>query len=99
MVGGASGGPTGRTGEDGFDFLIILNSRRKYWGGGKVAQSLKKSCERTHSKVKLSVRAAMLPENLEDLIQISIESDIADKIELGKLVEVFKLAKHRKIPL
>ena len=59
-------------------------------------------CERTHSKVKIInnyLRAAMLPERLEDLIQISTERDIADKIELEKLVEVFKLANHRKIPL
>ena len=41
----------------------------------------------------------MLPERLEDLIQRSTEKDIADKIELGKLAEVFKLANHRKIPL
>ena len=41
----------------------------------------------------------MLPERREDLIQLSTERDIADKIELEKLVEVFKLANHRKIPL
>ena len=31
--------------------------------------------------------------------KICTERDIADKIELEKLVEVFKLANHRKIPL
>ena len=41
----------------------------------------------------------MLPERLEDLIQISTERDIADRIELEKLVEVFQLANHRNIPL
>ena len=41
----------------------------------------------------------MLAERLEDLIQISTERDIADRIELEKLVEVFQLANHRKIPL
>ena len=41
----------------------------------------------------------MLPERLEDLIQLSTERDIADKIDLEKLVEVFKLANRSKIAL
>ena len=60
------------------------------------------SCERIHSRINIInnyLRAAMLPERLEDLVQISTECDIADKIELEKLVEVFRLANHRKIPL
>lgn len=60
------------------------------------------SCERTHSKVKIInnyLRAAMSPDRLEDLVQISSERDIADNIELSKLVEVFKLANHRKLLL
>ena len=60
------------------------------------------SCERTHSKVKIInsyLRAAMLPERLEDLVQISSERDIADSIELSKLVDVFKLANNRKLLL
>ena len=60
------------------------------------------SCERTHSKVKIIhnyLRAAMSPDRLEDLVQISSERDIADNIKLSKLVEVFKLANHRKLLL
>ncbi len=40
----------------------------------------------------------MSPDRLEDLVQISSERDIAD-IKLSKLVEVFKLANHRKLLL
>lgn len=60
------------------------------------------SCERTHSKVKIInnyLRAAMSPDRLEDLVQISCERDVAANIELSKLVEIFKLAKPRKLPL
>ena len=60
------------------------------------------SCERTHSKVKIIksyLRAAMSPDRLEDLVQISSERDIANNIELSKLVEIFKLAKPRKLLL
>ena len=60
------------------------------------------SCERTHSKVKIInnyLRASMSPDRLEDLVQISSERDIANNIELSKLVEMFKLAKPRKLPL
>ena len=41
----------------------------------------------------------MLPERLEDLIQLSSEIDIANKNDLEKLVVVFNLAKHSKISL
>ena len=41
----------------------------------------------------------MSPDRLEDLVQISSERDIANNIELNKLVEIFKLAKLRKLPL
>ena len=41
----------------------------------------------------------MSPDRLEDLVQISSERDIADNIKLSKLVEVFKLANHRKLLL
>ena len=60
------------------------------------------SCERTHSKVKIInnyLRASMSPDRLEDLVQISSERDIANNIELSKLVQMFKLAKPRKLPL
>ena len=60
------------------------------------------SCERTHSKVKIInnyLRAAMSPDRLEDLVQISSERDIADNIKLSKLVEVLKAANHRKLLL
>ena len=60
------------------------------------------SCERTHSKVKLInnyLRTAMSSERLEDLVEISCERDIADNIELHRMVEAFKLASERKIKL
>ena len=60
------------------------------------------SCERTHSKVKIInnyLRASMSPDRLEDLAQISSKRDIANNVELSKLVEIFKLAKPRKLPL
>jgi hypothetical protein len=56
------------------------------------------SCECTHSKVKIinnNLRVAMSPDRLEDLVQISNERDLANNIELSKLVEIFKLAKPR----
>ena len=58
------------------------------------------SCERTHSKVKVisnNLRVAMSPDRLEDLVQISNERDLANNIELSKLVEIFKLAKPHKL--
>ena len=36
---------------------------------------------------------------LEDLVQVSSEREIADKIELEKFVELFKLGSKRKLPL
>ena len=60
------------------------------------------SCERTHSKIKIInnyLRASMSDERLESLIQIAVEKDLADKIELGSLVDVFKTVKNRKLPL
>ena len=60
------------------------------------------SCERTHSKVKITnnyLRASMSPDILEDVVQISSERDIANNIDLCKLVEMFKLEKPRKLPL
>ena len=41
----------------------------------------------------------MSPDRLKDLVQISSERDIANNIELSNLVEIFKLAKPRKLPL
>ena len=38
-------------------------------------------------------------DRLERLVHISIERDIADKIELDTLVDTFRLAKNRKLPL
>ncbi len=60
------------------------------------------SCERAHSKVKLKntyVRASMSDDRLENLIKISIERDIAEKIELDNLVDAFKTKTNRKPPL
>lgn len=60
------------------------------------------SCERAHSKVKIVnnyLRASMSDERLESLVQISIERDVADKIELKTLVDTFKLASNRRLPL
>jgi hypothetical protein len=53
-------------------------------------------CECTHSKVKIiknNLRVAMPHDRLEDLVQIRNERDLANNIELSKLVEIFKLAK------
>ena len=41
----------------------------------------------------------MSDERLENLVHISIERDIADKIELDTLVDAFRLANNRKLPL
>ena len=60
------------------------------------------SCERVHSRVKIInnyLCASMSYERLESLVQINTECDIADKIELDSLLESFKLAKNRKLPL
>eukprot|EP00795_Rhopilema_esculentum_P016053 gene16053-7398_t len=60
------------------------------------------SCERTHSKDKIInnyLRAAMSPDRLEDLVQISSEREIAVNIALSKLEDVLKLANHRKLLL
>jgi hypothetical protein len=35
----------------------------------------------------------MSPDRLEDLVQISNERDLANNIELSKIVEIFKLEK------
>jgi hypothetical protein len=58
------------------------------------------SCERTHSKVKIvnnNLRVAMSPDRLEDLVQISNERDLANNIELSKIVEIFKFAKPHNL--
>ena len=60
------------------------------------------SCERALSKVKIInnyLRASMSDQRLENLVHISIERDIADKIELDTLVDTFRLASNRKLPL
>ena len=61
------------------------------------------SCdEQAHSKVKIVnnyLRASMSDDRLEHLVHISIERDFADKIELDTLVDAFKTAKNRKLPL
>ena len=60
------------------------------------------SCERAHNKVKILnnyLRASMSDDRLESLVHISIVSDIPDKIELNTLVDTFRLAKNRKLPL
>jgi hypothetical protein len=60
------------------------------------------SCERAHSKVKIIdnyLRASTSDERVENLVHISIERDIADKIELNTLVDTFRLASNRELPL
>ena len=60
------------------------------------------SCERAHSKVKIVntyLRASMSDQRLEHLIEVSIERDIADKIELDSLLELFKTSGNRKLAL
>ena len=60
------------------------------------------TCERAHSKVKIInsyLRASMSYDRLESLVHISIERDLADKIGLDTLVDTFRLAKNRKLPL
>ena len=60
------------------------------------------SCERAHSKVKIInnyLRASISGERLESLVQISIERDMADRIELSSLVDKFKTTGCRKLPL
>ena len=60
------------------------------------------SCERAHSKIKIInnyLRASMSDDRLENLVQISIERDMADRIELDSLVDKFKAAGSRKLPL
>ena len=60
------------------------------------------SCERVHSKVKIInnyLRASMSDERLESFVQISIERDMADRIELSSLVDRFKTTECRKLPL
>ena len=52
------------------------------------------SCERTHSKVKLInnyLRVTMSSERLEDLVEISCESDISDSITLDRMVKHLSL--------
>ena len=60
------------------------------------------SCERAHSKIKIInnyLRASMSDDRLENLMQISIERDMADRIELDSLVDKFKAAGSRKLLL
>ncbi len=68
----------------------------------KFPVSVSVLCERAPSKVKIIncyLRAAIMPERLENLILISSERDIADRTELEKLVELFKLSNHQKLAL
>jgi hypothetical protein len=39
----------------------------------------------------------MSPDRLEDLVQITNERDLANNIELNKIVEIFKLAKPHNL--
>ncbi len=61
-------------------------------GGGVRLRPVNWVDERTQSKVKIIhnyLWAAMSPDRLEDLVQISSERDIAVNIKFSKLVEVF----------
>ena len=60
------------------------------------------SCERAHSKVKLVsnyLRASMADDRLENLVRIRIERDISNKIELCRLMDIFKTTDQRKLLL
>ena len=55
-----------------------------------------------HSKVKITntnLPASMSDERLEHLIKVSIERDIANKIELDSLFEIFKTSRNWKLAL
>ena len=57
---------------------------------------------RAHSKVKIintNLRASMSDERLEHLIKVSIERDIANKIELDSLFELFETSGSWKLAL
>ena len=67
-----------------------------------IAGNAVASCERAHSKVKIIntyLRASMLDQRLEHLMRVSIERDIANKIELDSLLELFKTSGNRKLGL
>jgi hypothetical protein len=60
------------------------------------------SCERTHSKIKIInnyLRASMSDDRLDSLVEITVERDLADKIELRSLVDSFKTTGNRRLPL
>ena len=57
---------------------------------------------RAHSKVKIintNLRASMSDQRLEHLIKVSIERDIANKVELDSLFELFKTSGNWKLAL
>ena len=59
------------------------------------------ACERAHSKVdivKSAVRASMTSDRLEDLVLISSEKNIVDKVDLSAVVTRFALL-NRRFPL
>jgi hypothetical protein len=59
------------------------------------------ACERAHSKVDLvksAVRASMTSDRLEDLVLISSEKNIVDKVDLSVVVTRFALL-NRRLPL
>ena len=86
-------------------FSVLLNTKFKCQNQNNVSCTCAvtvASCERTHSKVKIInnyLRAVVSPDSLGDLVQINSERDIADNIALSKVVDVFKLASHRKLLL
>ena len=93
-------------------FVTRANLLIFFWGGGRgrhgplpglfffcLSRASVASCERAHSKVKIShnyLRFSASSDRLEDLVQISSERGIADTIELKTLVDVFKLKNQRK---
>ena len=60
---------------------------------------------RAHSKVSkvkiinTNLRASMSDQRLEHLIKVSIEGDIANKVELDSLFELFKTSGNWKLAL
>ena len=59
------------------------------------------ACERAHSKVDLvksAVRTSMTSDGLDDLVLISSEKNIVDKVDLSAVVTRFALL-NRRFPL
>ena len=87
--------------------LLFSGVAREERGGGCLSTSPQHHLSHYH-KLRLShalknqcALRKIVPSNLrlESLVQVIIERDIADKIELKTLVDVFRLASNRKLLL